>query len=75
MQALERQCADLGCSLRDQQAVIAENDLSNINNSWIKRSAYLAEAIIQAILDNITDDQGITRALDVSWLSIIYVTA
>jgi hypothetical protein len=55
--------------------VIAENDLSNINNPWIKRPAYLAEAIIQAILDNITDDQGITRALDVFWPSIVYVTA
>ena len=75
MQALERQCADLGCSLREQQAVIAENDLSNINNSWIKRPAYFAEVTIQEMLGNITDDQGIARALDVLWPSMVYVTA
>jgi len=75
MQALERQCADLGCRLRRQQAVIAENDLSEINNSWIKRPAHLAETTIQAILDSITGDQGITRALDLLLPSILYVTA
>ena len=75
MHALERQCADLGCSLRRQQAVIAENDLSELNNSWIKKPAHLAETTIHDILDNITGDQGIIRALDVLWPSIVYVTA
>ena len=75
MQALERQCADLGCSLRRQQAVIAENDLSEINNSWIKMPAHLAETTIQDILENITDDQGITQALDLLWSSIVCLTS
>ena len=39
------------------------------------RPACLAEATIQEMLDNITGDQGIARALDVLWPSIVYVTA
>jgi len=58
-------------SLRHQQTVIMKKDLSIINKNSTSRLIYLAETTFQAILDNITDDIGISRALDELWPSIL----
>jgi hypothetical protein len=51
-------------NLRRQQAVIMDKELTEINNSSNKELIHLAEEVYQAIIANITDDQGISRALD-----------
>jgi hypothetical protein len=57
--------------LRNQQVLIAKRNLTAINNISNSRLFYLAETSFQAIIDNITDDLSISRALDELWPSIL----
>ena len=58
-------------SLRRQHAAITKKNLTAINKSSNSRLIYLAETTFQAIIDNITDDNSISRALDKLWPSIL----
>jgi hypothetical protein len=51
-------------SLRHQQPAITGKDLSTTNNSCNTRLIHLAEITFQAVLSNISDDHGISKALD-----------
>jgi hypothetical protein len=51
-------------SLRHQQSDITEKDLSTTNNNCNTTLIHLAEMTFQAILSNIADDHGISKALD-----------
>jgi hypothetical protein len=60
-------------SLRRQQKDITDKELSAINHSSNNRLILLAESTYQAIIANIADDQGISRALDELRPSILRV--
>jgi len=62
-------------SLRRQKAVISDKELSAINHGSNNRLILLAECAYQAIIANLADDQGISRALDELWPSILRVQA
>jgi hypothetical protein len=51
-------------NLRHQQPAITGDDVSTTNNSCNTRLIHLAEITFQAILSNIEDDHGISKALD-----------
>ena len=51
-------------SLRHQRPVIKGTNLSATNNSCNTRLIHLAEITFQAVLSNISDDHGISKALD-----------
>jgi hypothetical protein len=69
--AVNQAAAFIEKSLRHQQVVITKKNLTTINKISNSRLIYLAETSFQAIIDNITDDLSISKALDELWPSIL----
>jgi hypothetical protein len=61
-------------SLRRQQSDITGKDLSTTNNSCNTTLIHLAEMTFQAILSNMADDHGISKALDELLPKILHAT-
>jgi hypothetical protein len=57
-------------SLRRQQAAISEKDIFEVSNICNTKLVDLAEKVFLEILANITDDRGISNALDELWPTI-----
>jgi hypothetical protein len=58
-------------NLRRQRTVIEGKNFSGTDDSCNVRLIHLAEAVLQAILDNITDDVAISSALDKLYPSML----
>jgi hypothetical protein len=73
-EAINQATAFIDKSLRRQRPLITEKDLIQATNDCNARLVNLAETIFQAIIANIADDEGISKALDKLLPSVLHAS-